>query len=169
MVKKRETAPPTSPGTAVLVMAPSGPPRPGVIIDTMSGRYLVRFPTREELWVRPEEIRSNTGRTEYRVRAPSDAEIEHAKRGWTPTLRHSQVVEIDPSARSEHPTHLDITPPERVDRAPPNPQSVGTRERRSAGRYSYTRGSEPPPAHDEVSVRGLQAALKNKKKSGEDA
>lgn len=162
MVDKHTPAPPTSPGTAVFVVDPQGAERAGVIIETTSGRYLVRFHDGEERWCASEAVRSTSGRTFYGMTSPSVSEIRRATKSWAPPPRYSHVVEIgDPSKlrpaeeieaseRSEHPTHVDL--------APPNEQSVPDREkRRSSGRYSYSRGSEPPPAHDKISVRGLDA------------
>ncbi len=162
MVKKRTPVPPTSPGTIVFVIDPEGSEQAGIVIETGSGRYLVRFHDGAERWCGSEAIRSASGRTLYGMTSPSKSEIRRATKSWAPPPRYSHVVEIgDPSKlrpaeeveaseRSEHPTHVDLSPP--------NEQSVPKREKqRSSGRYSYSRGSEPPPAHDKISVRGLDA------------
>ena len=160
MVKKHTTAPPASPGTAVIVVDDAGLERPGVIVDTMSEQYLVRFHDGRDRWRRPEQVRGASGRTLYGVTSPPTSEIRRATRSWTPPPRHSQIVEI--GNISEHPTCVDLSPPnqETVSAAEKAAQDA---KRRRTGRYSYTRGSEPPPAHDKVSVRALDAVLKSEK------
>jgi hypothetical protein len=166
----RRSARPASLGAEVVVNDAHDTERPGTIVDSVSGEYLVRFGDGTERWLRLDGLKTRDGRPMSTPRRSTASNVRRAATVnlATPTPRnYSQEIQVG-DIRDLHPAE-EIHAPEQketeaalfLDRAPPARQSAPDPDRqRTSGRYSYTGDSNRPPPSDRVSARAVETARK---------
>lgn len=166
----RKSARPASLGAEVLVNDAHDTERPGTIVDSVSGEYLVRFADGTERWLRIDSLKTRDGRPMINPRRPTSSNVRRAATVTlaTPTPRnYSQEIQVgdirnlQPAEEGLAPAHKDTEAALFLDRAPPARQSAPDPDRqRTSGRYSYTGDSNRPPPSDRVSARAVETARK---------